>query len=141
MVANILRMTLFVVFFSVTATYGQSDEAIKKEQEKYIQKQFNDYKDRVDTFVNLLDIDDFKGQIIKQKIDEFYKNRNQIMMSEIPEYEKEPLIDQLLDTHFNDVKELYAEETLNSVRLFLKDNKGQIKKLQKLQKTKPKNKQ
>lgn len=141
MVANILRITLFVVFFSVTATYGQSDEAIKKEQEKYIQKQFNDYKDRVDTFVNLLDIDDFKGQIIKQKIDEFYKNRNQIMMSEIPEYEKEPLIDQLLDTHFNDVKELYAEETLNSVRLFLKDNKGQIKKLQKLQKTKPKNKQ
>lgn len=141
MVANILRMTFFVVFFSVTATYGQSDEAIKKEQEKYIQKQFNDYKDRVDTFVNLLDIDDFKGQIIKQKIDEFYKNRNQIMMSEIPEYEKEPLIDQLLDTHFNDVKELYAEETLNSVQLFLKDNKGQIKKLQKLQKTKPKNKQ
>lgn len=125
----------------MTATYGQSDEAIKKEQEKYIQKQFNDYKDRVDTFVNLLDIDDFKGQIIKQKIDEFYKNRNQIMMSEIPEYEKEPLIDQLLDTHFNDVKELYAEETLNSVQLFLKDNKGQIKKLQKLQKTKPKNKQ
>ena len=141
MVANILRMTFFVVFFSVTATYGQSDEAIKKEQEKYIQKQFNDYKDRVDTFVNLLDIDDFKGQIIKQKIDEFYKNRNQIMMSEIPEYEKDPLIDQLLDTHFNDVKELYAEETLNSVQLFLKDNKGQIKKLQKLQKTKPKNKQ
>lgn len=139
MVAKIVRIPLMMLCLSVTTSYAQSDEAIKKEQEKFVQKQYQEYQTRVTTFVDLLDIDEFKGEIIKQKIDDFYKQRSQIMMSEISEYEKEPLIDQLLDTHFSDVKELYSDETIASIQSFLNDNKGQIKKLQKLQKTKTKN--
>lgn len=139
MVAKIVKMSFLMLFLSVSTSYAQSEEAIKKEQEKFVQKQYEDYQNRVDTFVDLLDMDDFKGEIIKQKIDDYYQQRSKIMRSQISEYEKEPLIDQLLDTHFSDVKELYTDATIASIQLFLKDNKGQIKKLQKLQKPKTKN--
>lgn len=139
MVAKIVRISIFMLLVSVTSTYAQSDEEIEKARDKYFQKQFDDYKNRVDTYVDLLNIDDFKGQIIKQKIDDYYQKRNQIMRSEVSEHEKKPLVDQLLLTHFSDVKELYTDETIASIQLFLEDNKAEIKKLQKIKKSKKKN--
>lgn len=132
MVAKIKRLTFFMLILSVTTTYAQTQDAMEKEREKYMQKQLEDYRDRVDTYVQLLDIDDFKKQIVKQKIDDFYKKRNDIMYSELfQEYEREPLIEELKSTHFVDVKELYTEETIASILRFIKDNKTEIKKLQK----------
>ncbi|WP_027126912.1 hypothetical protein [Gelidibacter mesophilus] len=132
MVAKIKRLTFFMLILSVTTTYAQTQDAMEKEREKYMQKQLEDYRDRVDTYVQLLDIDDFKKQIVKQKIDDFYKKRNDIMYSELfQEYEREPLIEELKSTHFVDVKELYTEETIASILRFIKDNKNEIKKLQK----------
>ena len=58
------------------------------------------------------------------------------MMTQISEYEKEPLIDQLKVTHFSDVEELYTVETILSTQRFLTDNKAEIKKLQKIKKNK-----
>lgn len=139
MVAKIVKMSFLMLFLSVGTSYAQTEEAMEKEREKYVQKQYKEYKDRVDTFVSLLNVDDFKGEIIKQKIDEFYKKRNQIMMADISEYEKEPLVDQLKVTHFSDVEELYTEETITSIQRFLSDNKTEIKKLQKVKKTKKNN--
>lgn len=137
MVVKIVRMSLLMLFLSVTSSYAQTKDAMEKEREKYMEKQMDQYRDRVDTFVKLLEIDDFKGQIIKQKIDDFYKKRNQIMFSEqYQEYEKEPIVDQLKITHFSDVKELYTDETISSVLLFLEDNKAEIKNLQKNKKSK-----
>lgn len=132
MVAKTVRISLVMLFLCVTSSYAQSKDAQEKEREKYMQKQMDQYRDRVDTFVKLLKIDDFKGEIIKQKIDDFYKKRNQIMYSELhQEYEKEPMVDQLKISHFADVKELYSEETIASVQRFVDDNKTEIKKLQK----------
>ena len=138
MVAKIVRLSVVMLFFSVSTSYAQTKDAMEKEQEKFVQKQFKEYNDRVDTFVGLLNVDDFKGAIIKQKIDEFYKKRNQIMMADISEYEKEPMVDQLKLTHFSDVEELYTEETIFSIQRFLTDNKSELKKLQKIKKTKNK---
>jgi len=136
MVAKIVRISLLMLVLSVTTAYAQNSDAQEKEREKYIQKQLEEYRERVSTFVNLLHIDDFKGEIIKQKIDEFYKMRNKIMYSEIAELEKEPMIEQLKITNFADVKELYSEETIASVIRFIEDNKAEIKKLQKNKKKK-----
>ncbi|WP_325450512.1 hypothetical protein [Gelidibacter sp.] len=105
---------------------------MEKEREKYMEKQMDQYRDRVNTFVALLDVDDFKGEIIKQKIDDFYKQRNLIIYSELyQEFEKKSMVDQLKISHFSDVKELYTEETIASIQRFLEDNKAEIKKLQK----------
>ena len=134
--ANIVRISFLMLFLTVGTAYSQTDKAMEKEREKYVQKQFKEYYDRIDTFIGLLEVDDFKGAIIKQKIDEFYKQRNQIMISEISEYEKEPLVDQLKVTHFSDVEELFTEETILSIQRFLTDNKAETKKLQKLKKNK-----
>ncbi|MEO5788402.1 MAG: hypothetical protein ACOH2D_01025 [Gelidibacter sp.] len=134
MVTKLVRMSLLMLFFSVSTSYAQTDAAREKEREKYIQKQYQEYYDRMDTYINLLKVDDFKGAIIKQKIDEFYKKRNQIMMTEVSEYEKQPLVEQLKATHFSDVEELYTEETINSIQRYLTDNKAEIKKLQKTKK-------
>lgn len=137
--AKIVKVSLLMLFLSMGTSFAQTNDAMEKEREKYIQKQLEEYNNRVDTFIGLLAIDDFKGAIIKQKIDEFYKKRNQIMMSEISEYEKAPLVEQLKATHFSDVEELYTEETINSVQRFLTDNKAEVKKLQKNKKTKKNN--
>ena len=134
MVTKLVRMSLLMLFLSVGTAYAQTDAAREKEREKYIQKQYQEYYDRIDTYISLLKVDDFKGAIIKQKIDEFYKKRNQIMMTEVSEYEKQPLVEQLKATHFSDVEELYTEETINSIQRFLTDNKAEIKKLQKTKK-------
>ncbi len=134
MVAKIVRLSLLMLFLSIGTSYAQTDAAMEKEREKYVQKQFKEYNDRVDTYINLLNIDDFKGAILKQKIEDFYRKRNQIMMTEVSEYEKEPLVEQLKVIHFSDVEELYTEETINSVQRFLADNKNEIKKLQKTKK-------
>lgn len=139
MVAKIVRLSLLLLFLGIGTSYAQTDEAMEKEREQYFQKQMKEYNDRVDTFINLLNIDDFKGAIIKQKIEEFYKKRNQIMMTEVSEYEKQPLVEQLKTTHFSDVEELYTEETILSIRRFLTDNKAETKRLQKIQKTKKNN--
>lgn len=86
----------------------------------------------MDTYVKLLNVDDFKREIIKQKIDGFYIKRNQIMFSETyQEYEKKPMLDQLKISHFSDVKELYTEEIIASILRFIEDNKAETKKLQK----------
>ncbi|MGC1631759.1 MAG: hypothetical protein WA749_06570 [Gelidibacter sp.] len=134
MVAKIVRISLLMLFLGIGTSYAQTDAAMEKERDKYIQKQYQEYYDRIDTYISLLKIDDFKGAIIKQKIDEFYKKRNQIMMTEVSEYEKQPLVEQLKATHFSDVEELYTEETINSIQRFLTDNKAEIKKLQKTKK-------
>ena len=139
MVAKIVRLSLLLLFLGIGTSHAQSDEAMEKEREKYFQKQMKEYNDRVDTFISLLDIDDFKGAIIKQKIEEFYKKRNQIIMTEVSEYEKEPLVEQLKTTVFADVEELYTKETIRSIQLFLSDNKAETKKLQKARKTKKNN--
>lgn len=132
MVAKTMRLTFFMLFLSVLTSYAQTNDAMEKEREKYMQKQMDQYRERVDTYVKLLNVDEFKGEIIKQKIDDFYKNRNQIMFSEVyQEYEKKPMVDQLKISHFSDVKELYTEETIASIQRFVDDNKGEIKKLQK----------
>lgn len=132
MVAKTMRLTFFMLFLSVLTSYAQTNDAMEKEREKYMQKQMDQYKERVDTYVKLLNVDEFKGEIIKQKIDDFYKKRNQIMFSEVyQEYEKKPMVDQLKISHFSDVKELYTEETIASIQRFVDDNKGEIKKLQK----------
>ncbi|MBO3098046.1 hypothetical protein [Gelidibacter pelagius] len=132
MVAKTIRLSLIMLFLSMTTSYAQTKDAMEKEREKYMEKQMEQYRDRVDTFIKLLDVDDFKGEIIKQKIDDFYKKRNQIMYSELyQEYEKKPMVDQLKTSHFSDVKELYTEETIASIQRFVDDNKGEIKKLQK----------
>lgn len=121
------------------ASFAQTDEAMEKEREKYIQKQFEEFNNRVNTFVDLLKVDDFKGTIIKQKIEEFYKKRNQIMMHEISEFEKAPLVEELKATLFSDVEELYSEQTIQSVQRFLSDNRAEIKRLQKTKKSKRNN--
>ena len=136
MVAKIVKISILMLFLSVGTSYAQTDAAMEKEREKYVQKQYKEYYDRIDTYISLLEVDDFKGAIIKQKIDEFYKQRNQIMISEISEYEKEPLVDQLKVTHFSDVEELFNEETILSIQRFVTDNKAETKKLQKLKKNK-----
>ncbi|RXJ45898.1 hypothetical protein [Gelidibacter gilvus] len=132
MVAKTIRLSLVMLFLSITTSYAQTKDAMEKEREKYMQKQMDDYRDRVDTFVKLLNVDDFEGEIIKQKVDDFYKKRNQIIYSEIyQEYEKKSMVDQLKISHFSDVKELYTEDTIASIQRFLDDNKAEIKKLQK----------
>ncbi len=132
MVAKTIRLSLVMLFLSITTSYAQTKDAMEKEREKYMQKQMDDYRDRVDTFVKLLNVDDFEGEIIKQKVDDFYKKRNQIMYSEIyQEYEKKSMVDQLKISHFSDVKELYSEDTIASIQRFVDDNKAEIKKLQK----------
>ncbi len=136
MVAKIVRISLLMLFLSVGNSYAQTDAAMEKEREKYMQKQYKEYNDRVDSYISLLNIDDFKAAIIKQKIEDFYRKRNQIMMNEVSENEKEPLVDQLKISHFDDVKELYTDETIISVQRFLTDNKAEIKKLQKIKKNK-----
>ena len=136
MVAKIVRMSLLMLFLSVGNSYAQTDAAMEKEREKYMQKQYKEYDDRVDSYISLLNIDDFKAAIIKQKIEDFYRKRNQIMITEVSELEKEPLVEQLKATHFSDVEELYTEETINSIQRFLTDNKAEIKKLQKIKKNK-----
>lgn len=132
MVAKLVKITFLVLILSAAPSYAQSKDAMEKEREKYMEKQMDQYRDRVDTYVKLLKVDDFKGEIIKQKIDDFYKKRNQIMFSELhQEYEKEPMVEQLKVLHFADVKELYTEETIASIQRFVADNKAEIKKLQK----------
>ncbi|HUH28336.1 MAG TPA: hypothetical protein VLZ86_08920 [Gelidibacter sp.] len=132
MVAKSIRLTLIMLFLSISTSYAQTKEVMEKEREKYMEKQMDQYRDRVNTFVALLDVDDFKGEIIKQKIDDFYKQRNLIIYSELyQEFEKKSMVDQLKISHFSDVKELYTEETIASIQRFLEDNKAEIKKLQK----------
>lgn len=132
MVAKLVKVSLLMLVLGVTPSYAQSKDAMEKEREKYMEKQMEQYRDRVDTFVKLLSVDDFKAQIIKQKIDAFYQKRNQIAFSERhQEFEKDPLIEQLKTSHFADVKELYTEETMASIQRFVDDNKAEIKKLQK----------
>lgn len=129
--AKIFTLPLLALFLCVGTSFAQTNDAMKKEQEKYIQKQLEDYNKRIDSYINLLKVDDFQGTIIKQKIDEFYKNRHQILMSEVSEFEKEPLVEQLKTNLFTDVKELYTEEIMMSVQRFLTDNKAEVKRLQK----------
>ncbi|MBA6153646.1 hypothetical protein [Gelidibacter maritimus] len=137
MVAKTVKLSLLMLFISVTISHAQTKDAMEKEREKYMEKQMEQYRARVDTFVTLLNIDEFKGEIIKQKIDDFYKKRNQIMFSEThQEYEKKAMVDQLKTSHFADVKELYTEKTIASIQRFVDDNKGEIKKLQKTKKNK-----
>lgn len=132
MVAKLVKFTFLMLILSTAPSYAQNKDAMEKEREKYMEKQMEQYRDRVDTYVKLLKVDDFKSEIIKQKIDDFYKKRNQIMYSELhQEYEKEPMVDQLKISHFLDVKELYTEETIASIQRFVDDNKAEIKKLQK----------
>lgn len=139
MVAKIVRLSVFMFFLTVTTSYAQTSDTMERERERYMEKQMEQYRDRVDTYVKLLKVDEFKGVIIKQKIDDFYKNRNQIMFSQsIQEFEKKPLVDELKITHFSDVKELFTEETIASIQRFVDDNKAEIKKLQNT-KTKKKN--
>lgn len=137
--AKTLRLSLLMLFLSIGMSFAQTNDALEKEREKYIQKQLEEYNKRVDTYIGLLELDDFKGSIIKQKIDDFYKRRNEVVMSQIPEYEKEPMIEELKITHFSDVKELYTDETMMSVHRFLADNKAEVKKLQKDKKSKKNN--
>ncbi|OBX21776.1 hypothetical protein LX77_00093 [Gelidibacter algens] len=132
MLAKLVKISCLMLILNAAPSYAQSKDAMEKEREKYMEKQMDQYRDRVDTYVKLLNIDDFKGEIIKQKIDDFYKKRNQIMFSELhQEYEKVPMVEQLSISHFSDVKELYSEETIASVQRFVEDNKAEIKKLQK----------
>lgn len=132
MVAKITKLSLFVLFLSIPTAHAQTKEAMEKEREKYMEKQMEQYRNRVDTYVKLLNVDDFKREIIKQKIDGFYIKRNQIMFSETyQEYEKKPMLDQLKVSHFSDVKELYTEEIIASILRFIEDNKAETKKLQK----------
>lgn len=132
MVAKLVKFTFLMLILSTAPSYSQSKDAMEKERAKYMEKQMDQYRDRVDTYVKLLKVDDFKGEIIKQKIDDFYKKRNEIMFSELyQEYEKEPMVEQLKISHFSDVKELYTEETIASIQRFVDDNKAEIKKLQK----------
>lgn len=139
MVAKIVRLSVFMFFLTVTTSYAQTSDTMERERERYMEKQMEQYRDRVDTYVKLLKVDEFKGVIIKQKIDDFYKNRNQIMFSQsIQEFEKKSLVDELKITHFSDVKELFTEETIASIQRFVDDNKAEIKKLQNT-KTKKKN--
>ena len=93
MVAKITRLSIVMLLLNITTSYAQTSDSQKKELEKYEQKSYQEYKERVQTFINLLQVDDFKGEIVKQKIDDFYKKRQEIMMSQISEYEKEPIID------------------------------------------------
>lgn len=132
MVAKLVKFTFLMLILSTAPSYAQNKDAMEKEREKYMEKQMEQYRDRVDTYVKLLRVDDFKTEIIKQKIDDFYKKRNQIMFSELhQEYEKEPMVDQLKISHFLDVKELYTDEIIASIQRFVDDNKAEIKKLQK----------
>ncbi|TDU39932.1 hypothetical protein BXY82_1970 [Gelidibacter sediminis] len=134
MIAKLIKVTLFMLVLGVMPTYAQRKEAMEREREQYMEKQMDQYRDRVDTFVTLLKIDEFKGEIIKQKIDDFYQKRNQIVFSERhQQFEKDAFVEQLKTSHFLDVKELYTEETIASVLRFIEDNKAEIKKLQKSQ--------
>ncbi|TXE10890.1 hypothetical protein ES711_03020 [Gelidibacter salicanalis] len=132
MVAKLVKVTLLMLVLSVSPAHAQKKEAMEKEREQYMEKQMDQYRERVDTFVKLLHVDDFKGQIIKQKIDEFYEKRHKIYSSDsYKAIEKESVIEEMKISHFADVSELYSEETISSIHRFLSDNKTEIKKLQK----------
>jgi hypothetical protein len=132
MVAKLAKITFLILILGAFPSHAQTKDAMEKEREKYMEKQMDQYRDRVDAYVKLLKVDDFKGEIVKQKIDDFYKKRNEIMFSELyQEYEKEPMVEQLKVSHFSDVIELYSEETIASIQRFVDDNKAEIKKLQK----------
>ncbi len=118
----------FCFFFS-TVSFSQDAEDMEKKRAEYEKKAMEDLYEAIKIFTNELDADDFQKEILRQKIKSYYTSRIAIYNDpSLKPYQKEEYVLQLNATHFSDISNLYSEDVMSKVQLFIKDGGQTLEK-------------
>ena len=97
----------------------RSDTAPNAEDQK---KEFQEKLEKhIQNFINKLEVDEFQKHIIKQKLHSYFVEKMSLFKSGIENREAlEDKIQQLDNTHFNDLKEMTPVNIQDSIQKFIK---------------------
>ena len=97
----------------------RSDTAPNAEDQK---KEFQEKLEKhIQNFINKLEVDEFQKHIIKQKLHSYFVEKMSLFKSGIKNREAlEEKIQQLNNTHFNDLKEMTPVHIQDSIQKFIK---------------------
>ena len=113
-----LVMTLLVSF----PAYSQTQDDAQKQREEFEKNVQEELTKRINAFVSELSVDDFQKEIIKQKLHSYYKEQRLIYTNnELKYFERDELVTNLNNTHFEDINNMLSEDTKDQIQLFIKD--------------------
>ena len=103
-------------------SYSQTSDDVEKQREEFEKKAEEELTRRINAFVVELNVDDFQKEIIKQKLHSYYKEQRLIYTNnELKYFERDELITNLNNTHFEDINNMLSEDTKDQIQLFIKD--------------------
>lgn len=126
------------LFFSASS-FGQGNDDVEKQRAEYEKKAYEDLNEAILRFTNDLDADDFQKEILKQKLGTYYTAKIAIYKDlTLKSYQRDEILLKLDTSHFSDISNMFSEDIMNKVQVFIKDG-GQTLEKQKKKKRKKKN--
>lgn len=138
---TIKAVLLFFVFCMIPCAAQTAEEA-EKQRELYEEKTLESIDEHIQEFLSDLKIDEFQKEILKLKLDSYYEKRKAFFMDgSLKYYERDEKLDLLNTSHFSDIKNMFSEETMSQIQIFITDVGATLEKQKKKKKKNKKNKQ
>ena len=119
---RLLKITLFLTIVCSASAFSQNKDEIQKQREELESKVQENLENRIQSFVTQLKVDDFQKEIIKQKLHSYYREQKDIYLNTSLKYfERDEQISILTNSHFDDIKNLITEDTMDQIQMFVKD--------------------
>ncbi len=119
---RIIKITLFLAIVFSAPAISQTKDENQKQQEEFEKKIKEKLEERIQSFVNQLQVDDFQKEIIKQKLHTYYVEQKIIYMNTSLKYfERDEQFSALNNSHFADIKDMISDDTMNQIEVFVKD--------------------
>ncbi len=138
---RIFKIALLLLVISTTQSFSQSQDDVEKQREEFDKKVKEELDLRIHKFVSQLQADDFQKEIIKQKLNSYYVEQKAIYTnSSLKYFERDQKISDLNNSHFEDIKSMISDDTMDQIQLFIKDVGSTLEKQKKKKKKNKKTK-
>lgn len=109
-----LILTLFCLI-AITVNSTSQNATEEKQREKYEAEMKKKKEEFIIDFVATLDVDEFQEVIIKQTMDSYFEETKKIRLLGLRDYETKGRIEQLDQKHFQDLKAIVSDDTMNKI--------------------------
>ncbi|GAA0745999.1 hypothetical protein GCM10009431_21780 [Gaetbulibacter jejuensis] len=75
----------------------------------------------IENLVSSLSVDDFQKEIIKQKLNSYFDEKQKIHQSNFPSYIREEKLNELDRTHFTELKDICKDEVIGKIQEAVKN--------------------
>lgn len=115
------KLFFFLLFFSFYSLATHSQNSNEKQIQEMKEQYEADKLEFIENLVSSLSVDDFQKEIIKQKLNSYFDEKQKIHQANFPSYIREEKLNELDRTHFTELKDICKDEVISKIQEAVKN--------------------